>query len=127
MTDLIQVSNMDPHLMLLVFLPILLFESAFAVDMGVLRKQMSQIWCMALVGVLISSLLTACFVWALRPDWEFNVCWLVGTITSATDPVAVVALLKELGTNKAIGTLIEGESLLNDGRYTASRTRSRPQ
>lgn len=118
---------MDPHLMLLVFLPILLFESAFAVDMGVLRKQMSQIWCMALVGVLISSLLTACFVWALRPDWEFNVCWLVGTITSATDPVAVVALLKELGTNKAIGTLIEGESLLNDGRYTASRTRSRPQ
>ena len=44
-----------------------------------------------------------------------QVCWLIGTITSATDPVAVVALLKELGTEKAIGTLIEGESLLNDG------------
>ncbi len=42
-------------------------------------------------------------------------CWLIGTITSATDPVAVVALLKELGTDKALGTLIEGESLLNDG------------
>ena len=34
---------------------------------------------------------------------------------SATDPVAVVSLLKDLGAPKAIGTLIEGESLLNDG------------
>ena len=38
-----------------------------------------------------------------------------GAIISATDPVAVVALLKELGVSKRISTLIEGESLLNDG------------
>jgi NhaP-type Na+/H+ or K+/H+ antiporter len=37
------------------------------------------------------------------------------TILGATDPVAVVALLKDLGTSKTISTLIEGESLLNDG------------
>ena len=115
MTDLIEVSNMDPHLMLLVFLPILLFESAFAVDMGILRKQISQIWLMALVGVVVASLVTALLVMAVRPSWEFNVCWLLGTITSATDPVAVVALLKDLGAAKTLGTLIEGESLLNDG------------
>ena len=46
---------MDPHLMLLVFLPILLFESAFAIDMGVLRKQLAQIWLMAIVSPLIAS------------------------------------------------------------------------
>lgn len=40
---------------------------------------------------------------------------LYGAIISATDPVAVVALLKELGVSKDISTLIEGESLLNDG------------
>lgn len=34
---------------------------------------------------------------------------------SATDPVAVVALLKELGVDERLGTLIEGESLMNDG------------
>jgi NhaP-type Na+/H+ or K+/H+ antiporter len=45
----------------------------------------------------------------------WNGCVLFGAIISATDPVAVVALLKELGTSKRIGTLIEGESLLNDG------------
>ena len=38
-----------------------------------------------------------------------------GAIVSATDPVAVVALLKELGVAKDLSTLIEGESLLNDG------------
>jgi len=37
------------------------------------------------------------------------------SIISATDPVAVVALLKELGTNKKFNVLLEGESLLNDG------------
>ena len=42
-------------------------------------------------------------------------CVLFGAIISATDPVAVVALLKELGVAKRISTLIEGESLLNDG------------
>ena len=38
-----------------------------------------------------------------------------GSLVSATDPVAVVALLKELGMSPKLGTLIEGESLLNDG------------
>lgn len=38
-----------------------------------------------------------------------------GAIISATDPVAVVSLLKELGASKRLSTMIEGESLLNDG------------
>ena len=44
--------------------------------------------------------------------WE---CLIFGAIVSATDPVAVVALLKELGASKRLATLIEGESLMNDG------------
>ena len=50
-----------------------------------------------------------------RNNLSFIGCVLFGTINSATDPVAVVALLKELGVTKRISTLIEGESLLNDG------------
>jgi len=45
--------------------------------------------------------------------WEAALMF--GAIISATDPVAVVALLKELGASKKLATLIEGESLLNDG------------
>nr|GEU64440.1 sodium/hydrogen exchanger 8 isoform X2 [Tanacetum cinerariifolium] len=40
---------------------------------------------------------------------------LLGGLLSATDPVAVVGLLKELGSNKKLSTLVEGESLMNDG------------
>ena len=38
-----------------------------------------------------------------------------GALISATDPVAVVALLKELGTSKRFSTLVDAESMLNDG------------
>jgi len=53
----------------------------------------------------------------LRYDGEFTTeaAFLFGSIISATDPVAVVALLKELGASKKLSTLIEGESLFNDG------------
>eukprot|EP01063_Lacrimia_lanifica_P006950 TRINITY_DN14403_c0_g4_i1.p1 TRINITY_DN14403_c0_g4~~TRINITY_DN14403_c0_g4_i1.p1 ORF type:complete len:1499 (+),score=314.77 TRINITY_DN14403_c0_g4_i1:629-4498(+) len=47
--------------------------------------------------------------------WDWYACLLFGTILSATDPVAVVALLKDLGASPLVSTLIEGESLFNDG------------
>ena len=69
--------------------------------------------------MVLSSLITAVLLWGvLLPfdsEYPFLPCWLAGVIASATDPVAVVALLKDLGADKALGSLIEGESLLNDG------------
>merc|ERR1719446_1666594 len=65
--------------------------------------------------MIVASGLTGALVFAANPHWSFWPCWLIGIIASATDPVAVVALLKDLGASKALGTLIEGESLLNDG------------
>merc|ERR1719410_2212097 len=47
--------------------------------------------------------------------WIWSFCFMFGTIVSATDPVAVVALLKDLGASKRLSTLIEAESLMNDG------------
>ena len=48
-------------------------------------------------------------------EWSWFVALMFGSIISATDPVAVVALLNELGVSKQLSTIIEGESLLNDG------------
>lgn len=50
-------------------------------------------------------------------NWDWKTSLLLGGLLSATDPVAVVALLKELGASKKLSTLIEGESMMNDG-YT---------
>ena len=56
-----------------------------------------------------------CFVKIFYQRWGWDLCLIVGVITSATDPVAVVALLRELGAKVSLSTTIEGESLLNDG------------
>ena len=50
-----------------------------------------------------------------RYNWGWDICLLLGSILSATDPVAVVAVLKTLGAPKKLASLVEGESLLNDG------------
>ena len=66
--------------------------------------------------MIMASAVTGALIYAANSgDWNFWPCWLIGIISSATDPVAVVALLKDLGAPKTLGTLIEGESLLNDG------------
>ncbi|PHU17102.1 Sodium/hydrogen exchanger 7 [Capsicum chinense] len=48
-------------------------------------------------------------------DWKWKTSLLLGAILSATDPVAVVALLKDLGASKKLSTIVEGESMMNDG------------
>lgn len=59
--------------------------------------------------------LTVYYVLGDRETLTFVQCLLLGAIVSATDPIAVVALLKEVGADPRLSTLIEGESLLNDG------------
>ena len=110
-----------------VFLPPLIFESAFYVDAHIFLRAFKSIVAMAVVGVIVASTVTALFVMAIYPNYTVNAkvdltvygqvlpALLLGTTLSATDPVAVVSLLNSLGAPKALATLIEGESLLNDG------------
>jgi len=74
---------------------------------------------LALPGVLIGTLILAFCLKVLLGYGDEDISWYgaltLGTIISATDPVAVVALLKELGASAKFSTLIELESLLNDG------------
>lgn len=67
-------------------------------------------------GVLISALLTSQIGIHILPyGWNFSTSMTLGSILAATDPVAVVALLRDLGAPRPLSTIIEGESLLNDG------------
>jgi NhaP-type Na+/H+ or K+/H+ antiporter len=69
---------------------------------------------MLLLGTFLSALMmTYVFGYTGKFTWEASLMY--GSIICATDPVAVVALLKELGASKRLATMIEGESLLNDG------------
>jgi NhaP-type Na+/H+ or K+/H+ antiporter len=102
--------------MLHIFLPPLLFESAFSIKWYVFAKCAPSCLLLAGPGVLISSFFMGVVIkFAFYQSWTFVQSLLLGTILSATDPVAVVALLKELGAKESLSTTIEGESLLNDG------------
>jgi NhaP-type Na+/H+ or K+/H+ antiporter len=108
-------SNIPPNVVQGIFLPILLFDSAFSVDFHIFRRSMGQILLLAGPGVALSTFLFALVAIWWWPTWEWPTALMFGAIMSATDPVAVVALMREVGASKRLSTLIEGESLINDG------------
>jgi NhaP-type Na+/H+ or K+/H+ antiporter len=120
--SLYSAAHIDPHLLLYVFLPILIFEAAFAMDLHTFKRSAGNSVILAVPGILLALILSAGLVFGLDyfdlglSGWgNWSLALMFGAVISATDPVAVVALLKDLGASKKLGTLIEGESLLNDG------------
>jgi NhaP-type Na+/H+ or K+/H+ antiporter/CRP-like cAMP-binding protein len=110
-------ANIQPSLILFIFLPTLIFEAAFAIDTHTFKKSFVNALILAVPGMIVATILTAVSMMFILdlPDWSWYVALLFGALISATDPVAVVALLRELGASKKLSTLIDGESLLNDG------------
>lgn len=109
-------ADIDADLLLAVFLPILIFEGAFSMEVHQIKKCMAQMLLLAGPGVLISTVLIGAAVKLVFPyDWNWKTSLLLGAVLSATDPVAVVALLKDMGASKKLSTIVEGESMMNDG------------
>jgi NhaP-type Na+/H+ or K+/H+ antiporter len=109
-------SNIQPELLLFVFLPPLLFGDAMNINIHHLK---STFWSSALLagpGALIGIFLLAACVKVMLPyDWTWELCYTFGAILCATDPVAVVALLKDVGAAPRLTILVVQESLYNDG------------
>lgn len=92
------IAQLDPHLLLIMFLPTLIFESAFVMDVHTFKKTIGQSMTLAGPGLILSTFLTSLMgKFIFTYNWSWVVALMFGTILSATDPVAVVALLKELG------------------------------
>ncbi|TXL00932.1 hypothetical protein BMR02_04635 [Methylococcaceae bacterium HT1] len=105
--------HLTSELVLFVFLPALVFESALSLDARALIKNLAPILMMAIVGMLISVALVGFGLsWSL--GLPLIIALLFASLISATDPVAVIALFKELGVSKRLSVLVEGESLMND-------------
>ncbi|MEE3372090.1 MAG: cation:proton antiporter [Planctomycetota bacterium] len=101
------------EIILFVFLPTLIFESAFNLDVRQLRANLAPILMLAVPGLLISTGLIGVIV-HYTTGIPLNYALVLGSILSATDPVAVIALFKQLGAPARLTVLVEGESLFND-------------
>lgn len=106
----------DSEVLLLVFLPGLIFKDAFGLNVHLFKIALPQCLIFAFPMVLAGTTLTALVAFYIFPyNWSFNLAMTFGSILSATDPVAVAALLEEVGAPPRLKVHIGGEALLNDG------------
>jgi CPA1 family monovalent cation:H+ antiporter len=98
----------------LVVLPPLLFEAAINLHWHELRRDMLPLLVLSTAGVVVSALVVAGgMAWLVH--WPLTAAILFGVLIAATDPVAVIAMFKDLGVKGRLRLLMEGESLFNDG------------
>ena len=108
--------QINPELVLFGFLPVLVLSSGLNANVHILYRVFGQSALLAGPGVALGAFLTAVIAkYVFVYNWSWNVSMVLGSILAATDPVAVVALLRDVGASARLGTVIEGESLLNDG------------
>jgi len=106
--------HISPELILLIFLPALLFEASWNLKLQHLRENIGPILLLATLGVGISvGVIGLILREGIQIPWSSAL--LFGAIISATDPVSVLALFRKLNLPTRLTTTLEGESLLNDG------------
>jgi CPA1 family monovalent cation:H+ antiporter len=103
---------------LFVFLPALLFETAINVDVRRLFEEVAPVLVLAVIGVVVSTVVVGVAMWAVSGT-ALLACLVLGAILATTDPVAVVAIFRDIGAPRRLGLLVEGESLLNDAAAIA--------
>lgn len=115
--------HLTPEVLFYVFLPILIFESAYNISARKLAENSLPITLLAIVSLLISTLAIGFgLVWILALigiELPIMIGLLFGALISATDPVAVLALFKEFGAPRRLALIFEGESLFNDATGVA--------
>lgn len=108
--------GIDPHVLLLIFLPTIAFSAALSQEPHLLRRNWGQILILAWPGVVVTFILIGvCARYFFPYGWTWPQSLLFGAMLSATDPVAVVAVLHEVGADEKLSSVIDGESLVNDG------------
>jgi monovalent cation:H+ antiporter, CPA1 family len=110
----VRLVNLSPELILTIFLPPLLFEAAWNMKWSNLKRDLVPICLYAIFGVIISIAGVTLLLNQLT-GLALTTTALVAASLSATDPVSVTALFRELGAPERLTTLMEGESLFNDG------------
>jgi Na+:H+ antiporter len=106
---------LSKELLFSVFLPGLVFEAAFHIEFKEFWRNRLAVVSLAVPGVIAATALTAFILTPVAARFNWHYALVFGALISATDPIAVVAIFKNLGAPKRLAVLLDGESLLNDG------------
>jgi CPA1 family monovalent cation:H+ antiporter len=113
-SHLVALPQLEPRMLLFVFLPPLLFDAAFRLDDKQLRSLARPVLILALPGTVATALIIG-VVLAVSLRMPVPLALLFGSMVAATDPVAVVAVFRGLNAPGRVSVLVEAESLINDG------------
>ncbi|KXK27579.1 MAG: Na(+)/H(+) antiporter NhaG [candidate division WS6 bacterium OLB20] len=108
-----EVIRLTPAVTLFIFLPVLLFESAYNFELREFRRILTPGMLLATAGVIISTFIVAI---ALQVFFAIPIAdaLIFASFISSTDPIAVISIFKQVGVPKKLHLLIDGESFLND-------------
>jgi monovalent cation/hydrogen antiporter len=106
--------QLDPDLVLLVFLPPLLYTGAFFSNLRDLRTDLRAISLLSIGLVIATVVVVAVVAHEFIDGLSWPVCFVLGSIVGPTDPVAGTAIMRRLGVPRRLVSVVEGESLLND-------------
>jgi CPA1 family monovalent cation:H+ antiporter len=106
--------ELDPDLVLIVILPPLLYAAAYFTPLRELRRNVREISALA-VGLVLATMIGVALVAHLALGFDWAPAFVLGAIVSPTDPVAATAIARRLGIPGRIVSIVEGESLINDG------------
>ncbi|WP_048152601.1 cation:proton antiporter [Methanolacinia paynteri] len=104
---------LSSEIILFLFLPPIVFEAAFHINKRLMSETIAPILILAIPGVIFSALVVGCIVGYATPV-PLIYAMLFGALISATDPVSVIALFKNIGVPARLTTILEGESVFND-------------
>jgi CPA1 family monovalent cation:H+ antiporter len=105
--------ELDPDLVLLIFLPPLLYSAAFFSDLHALRRNLRPISLLS-IGLVLVTLVAVAVIGHEAIGLSWPMAFALGAIVSPTDPVAATAVMRRLGAPRRLVNVIEGESLVND-------------
>jgi monovalent cation/hydrogen antiporter len=106
--------EIDPALVLVVFLPPLLMDGAYFTVWHEFRRNLTGILLLAIGAVLFTTLTVGLALHTLSPALPWAVCFALGAIVSPPDAIAAKAVLQRVALPRKLMVLLEGESLLND-------------
>ncbi|MFT3731520.1 MAG: Na+/H+ antiporter [Hyphomicrobium sp.] len=108
------VLELDPELVLVLFLPPLLMDGAYFTAHAEFRKHLVGVLSLAIGAVIFTTLVVGVVTHWLLPDLPWAACFALGAIVSPPDAVSARAVLQSVKLPRRLSTLLEGESLLND-------------
>ena len=105
---------MDPHVIFVIIIPPLLYDAASKTSWHEFRASLRPISALAITLVFFTTVTVAVAAYYMIPGFSWPLAFLLGVVVSPPDAVVASGMIKRLGLNKKVITILNGESLLND-------------